>query len=178
MYRPTIYCLGELFIFRLIMDPDTLAVLRVTHELYCQLTGQKLSLRFYRERLWYEFLRGGFSAQDLKRVVTYLQRKSAPAAARRRPEIIQPSATGSLRGRSQHQQCPIAQRGPAPIPSLHTERSLTTYACSTPEPPPGGQGGLRPFARGTRKKPRFLTNNCLKPMKSTIPFQKLPPYLT
>jgi hypothetical protein len=57
------------------MDPDTLAVLRVTHELYCQLTGQKLSLRFDRERLWYEFLRAGFSAQDLKRVVTYLQKE-------------------------------------------------------------------------------------------------------
>jgi hypothetical protein len=55
------------------MDTDTLADLRATHQLYCQLTGQKLSLRFDRERLWYEFLRAGFSAQDLKRVVAYLQ---------------------------------------------------------------------------------------------------------
>jgi hypothetical protein len=57
------------------MDTDTLAALRATHELYCQLTGQKLSLRFDRERLWYEFLRAGFSAQDLKRVVAYLQKE-------------------------------------------------------------------------------------------------------
>jgi hypothetical protein len=57
------------------MDTNTLATLRATHELYCQLTGQKLSLRFDRERLWYEFLRAGFSAQDLKRVVTYLQKE-------------------------------------------------------------------------------------------------------
>jgi hypothetical protein len=57
------------------MDTNTLAVLRATHELYCQLTGQKLSLRFDRERLWYEFLRAGFSAQDLKRVLTYLQKE-------------------------------------------------------------------------------------------------------
>ena len=57
------------------MDPNTLAALRATHELYCQLTGQKLSLRFDRERLWYEFLRAGFSAQDLKRVVAYLQKE-------------------------------------------------------------------------------------------------------
>jgi hypothetical protein len=57
------------------MDTDTLAVLRATHELYCQLTGQKLSLRFDRERLWYEFLRAGFNAQDLKRVVAYLQKE-------------------------------------------------------------------------------------------------------
>lgn len=57
------------------MDSDTLAALRATHELYCQLTGQKLSLRFDRERLWYEFLRAGFSAQDLKSVVAYLQKE-------------------------------------------------------------------------------------------------------
>jgi hypothetical protein len=34
-----------------------------------------LSLRFDRERLWYEFLRAGFGAADLKRVVTYLQKE-------------------------------------------------------------------------------------------------------
>ena len=32
-------------------------------------------MRFDRERLWYEFLRAGFSAQDLKRVLTYLQKE-------------------------------------------------------------------------------------------------------
>src|SRR5260370_34875383 len=57
------------------MDTNTLAALRATHELYCQLTAQKLSLRFDRERLWYEFLRAGFSAQDLKSVVAYLQKE-------------------------------------------------------------------------------------------------------
>ena len=57
------------------MDPNTLATLRTTHQLYCQLTAQKLTLRFDRERLWYEFLRSGFSAQDLKSVVAYLQKE-------------------------------------------------------------------------------------------------------
>jgi len=57
------------------MDTDTLADLRATHQLYCQLTGQKLSLRFDRERLWYEFLRAGFSTDDLKSVVAYLQKE-------------------------------------------------------------------------------------------------------
>jgi len=57
------------------LDTNTLATLRATHELYCQLTGQKLSLRFDRERLWYEFLRAGFSDDDLKTVVAYLQRE-------------------------------------------------------------------------------------------------------
>ena len=45
------------------------------HELYCHWTAQTLSLRFDRERLWYEFLRAGFSAEDLKRVITYLQKE-------------------------------------------------------------------------------------------------------
>jgi hypothetical protein len=48
---------------------------RELHELYCHCTDQTLSLRFDRERLWYEFLRAGFSAEDLKRVVTYLQKE-------------------------------------------------------------------------------------------------------
>jgi len=57
------------------MDTNTRAALRATHELYCQLTGQKLTLRFDRERLWYEFLRAGFSAEDLESVVAYLQKE-------------------------------------------------------------------------------------------------------
>ena len=57
------------------MDTNTLAALRATHELYCHLTGQKLTLRFDRERLWYEFLRAGFGAEELKIVVTYLQKE-------------------------------------------------------------------------------------------------------
>lgn len=45
------------------------------HHLYCELTGQKLTLRFDRQRLWDEFLRSGFTAEDLRRVVTYLQKE-------------------------------------------------------------------------------------------------------
>ena len=48
---------------------------RELHQLYCHWTAQSLGLRFDRERLWYEFLRAGFSAADLKRVVTYLQKE-------------------------------------------------------------------------------------------------------
>jgi hypothetical protein len=48
---------------------------RELHELYCHWTAQTLTLRFDRERLWYEFLRAGFSAEDLKQVVTYLQKQ-------------------------------------------------------------------------------------------------------
>src|ERR1700736_3828787 len=48
---------------------------RELHELYCHWTAQNLTLRFDRERLWYEFLRAGFSAADLKRVLSYLQKE-------------------------------------------------------------------------------------------------------
>ena len=57
------------------MDPNNLTAIRAVHELYCQLTGQKLTLRFDRERLWYEFLRAGFHADELKIVVSYLQKE-------------------------------------------------------------------------------------------------------
>jgi hypothetical protein len=43
------------------------------HQAYCRLTGQSLSLGFDRERLWFEFLRAGFTLADLVRVVRYLQ---------------------------------------------------------------------------------------------------------
>ena len=45
------------------------------HQTYCRLTGQNLSLRFDRERLWYEFLRAEFTERDLIQVVGYLQKE-------------------------------------------------------------------------------------------------------
>jgi hypothetical protein len=45
------------------------------HQSYCRLTGQSLSLRFDRERLWFEFLRAGFTSADLVQVVRYLQKE-------------------------------------------------------------------------------------------------------
>jgi len=45
------------------------------HQLYCQLTGQSLRLGFDRERQWYEWLRAGFTLEDLRRVISYLQRE-------------------------------------------------------------------------------------------------------
>ena len=51
------------------------AAVRELHGLYCQWTAQPLSLRFDRQRLWYEFLRAGFRAADLKQVVGYLQKE-------------------------------------------------------------------------------------------------------
>ena len=45
------------------------------HQLYCQLTGQKLRLDYVRERQWYELLRQGFTVVELRRVILYLQRE-------------------------------------------------------------------------------------------------------
>ena len=45
------------------------------HALYCRLTGQRVSLRFDRERLWYELFQAGFNEDDLQRVIRYLQRE-------------------------------------------------------------------------------------------------------
>ena len=51
------------------------ALIEQAHRLYCQLTGQSLRLGFDRERMWYELLRAGYSLEDLRRVITYLQRE-------------------------------------------------------------------------------------------------------
>jgi len=45
------------------------------HALYCQFTGQRVSLRFDRQRLWFEFFRAGFTEGDLQAVIRYLQRE-------------------------------------------------------------------------------------------------------
>ena len=45
------------------------------HQLYCQLTGQNLSLGFDRERMWYELLRLGHGPEQIKKVIRYLQRE-------------------------------------------------------------------------------------------------------
>lgn len=45
------------------------------HQLYCQLTGQKLRLDYVRERQWYELLHQGFTLEEVRRVILYLQRE-------------------------------------------------------------------------------------------------------
>jgi len=57
------------------LNENTVAAVEDLHRLYCQLTGQHLSLRYDRQRLWFEFLRAGFDADALQRVVRYLQKQ-------------------------------------------------------------------------------------------------------
>ena len=54
---------------------SVLAQIEQIHQTYCRLTGQNLWLRFDRERLWFEFLRAGFTLADLVQVVRYLQKE-------------------------------------------------------------------------------------------------------
>jgi hypothetical protein len=56
-------------------DNEIAAAVQDIHHLYCRLTGQQLSLRYDRERLWFEFLRSGFTSQELRHVVRYLQKE-------------------------------------------------------------------------------------------------------
>jgi len=55
--------------------PVDAAAINTAHQLYCQLTGQSLRLAFDRERMWYELLRTGYGLEDLRAVITYLQRE-------------------------------------------------------------------------------------------------------
>ena len=55
--------------------PSIPAQLEQLHQTYCRLTGQNLSRRFDRERLWFDFLRAGFTLADLVQVVRYLQKE-------------------------------------------------------------------------------------------------------
>jgi hypothetical protein len=50
-----------------------IARIQQAHALYCRLTGQRVSLRYDRERLWYELFHAGFGEADLHKVIRYLQ---------------------------------------------------------------------------------------------------------
>src|SRR2546426_2463544 len=55
--------------------PVDAAAIEQAHRLYCHLTGQTLSSGFDRQRMWYELLRPGYTLQDLRAVIVYLQRE-------------------------------------------------------------------------------------------------------
>lgn len=45
------------------------------HQTYCQLTGQNIPLRFDRHRLWFQFIKAGFTVAELTAVIGYLQKQ-------------------------------------------------------------------------------------------------------
>ena len=57
------------------MKPDAGPRIQALHTLYQDLTGQPIRLAYDRERLWFEWLRAGYNAKNLKEVVAYLQKE-------------------------------------------------------------------------------------------------------
>jgi hypothetical protein len=54
---------------------NILQAIAQAHAFYCHLTGQRVSLLYNRERMWCEFLNAGYTQEDLRRVILYLQRE-------------------------------------------------------------------------------------------------------
>jgi len=54
---------------------DAAARIEALHQLYTQLTGQSLSLRYDRQRMWWDLLHAGYTPQDVRAVILYLQRE-------------------------------------------------------------------------------------------------------
>jgi len=93
------------------------------HQLYCQLTGQSLRLGFDRERQWYEWLRAGFTLEDLRRVIAYLQREISQGrrnvGALKLSNLLQPDRFEedfNIRRVRLEPPAPAPRRSPAPLP--------------------------------------------------------------
>jgi len=52
------------------MNPSDIPTL---HKLYCQLSGFDLRYNIDRERAWYEYIKAGFTAEDLRLVLAHLR---------------------------------------------------------------------------------------------------------
>ena len=102
--------------------------LRQAHALYCRLTGQRVSLRFDRERLWYELFQAGFNEADLQRVIRYLQREIREGrrnvGALKLSNLLQLDRFEEDLNISQVRLCAPKPPSPAPVP---------------PQPPPNPQ---------------------------------------
>jgi len=104
--------------------PVDAAAIGQAHHRYCQLTGQSLRLAFDRERMWYELLRLGYSPQDLRTVITYLQREIRAqrrnVGALKLSNLLQPDRfEEDLQiSRVRLRVTPPAQSAPAPPPAL------------------------------------------------------------
>ena len=126
--------------------PVDAAAIQEAHRLYCQLTGQTLRLAFDRERMWYELLRVGYSLEDLRAVLTYLQREIRAqrrnVGALKLSNLLQPDRF------EEDLQISRVRLRPAPA------------ALATPLPPP-----LAP-AQQERGRQRAL--ECLRHLKATL----------
>lgn len=119
------------------------------HQLYCQLTGQTLRLAFDRERMWYELLRAGFSLEDLRAVITYLQREIR--AGRR--------YVGALK------LCNLLQ------PDRFEEDLQISRVCLRPPPPPSAQPTAPPppaLSAAQQEQGRLRALECLRQLRASL----------
>ena len=105
--------------------PVSAAAISQAHQLYCQWTGQSLRLGFDREQMWYELLRQGYSLEDLRGVITYLQREIRAGrrnvGALKLSNLLQPD-----RFEEDHQISRVRLRpSPPPKPALPSPPSLS-----------------------------------------------------
>jgi hypothetical protein len=107
--------------------------IREAHQLYCELTGQNLSLGFDRERMWYELLRLGHGPEQIQKVIRYLQREIRETrrnvGALKLSNLLQPDRFEEDLHISQVRLRPKPAPKPAPAP--------------LPAPPPSNPQALR-----------------------------------
>lgn len=108
---------------------DRAQILQV-HQLYCDLTGQQLRLDFVRERQWYELLRQGFTPDQIRRVIVYLQREIREGrrnvGALKLSNFLQPDRfeedLNIRRVRLEPHAPPTTSKAPTPLPPHEQER--------------------------------------------------------
>lgn len=104
------------------------------HQLYCQLTGQSLRLGFDRERQWYEWLRAGFTSEDLRRVIGYLRREIRESrrnvGALKLSNLLQPDRfEEDLNIRRVRLEAPPRPVSPPPAPLPEPQRERRRQEC-------------------------------------------------
>lgn len=119
------------------MNAETIHKIQALHALYVQLTGQPITLRMDRERIWFDWLafrQPEFAADDLRTVVHHLkagikEQKRNPGALKFSNIIGQPDyfeedlalATATARPRP-----PVEHKVSYVTPSTRTERIVPT----------------------------------------------------
>jgi len=129
--------------------PVDAALIQEAHRLYCQRTGQTLRLAFDRERMWYELLRLGYSLEDLRAVITYLQREIRAqrrnVGALKLSNLLQPD------------------RFEEDLQISHVRLRPPPVAPATPPPP-----SPPPLAPAQQERGRQRALECLRHLKATL----------
>jgi len=127
--------------------PVDLQAIEQAHCLYCQLTGQTLRLGFDRERLWFELLRAGFCLEDIRSVVTYLQRE---IRAQRRN-------VGALK------LCNLLQ-----LDRFEEDLQISRVRLQPSAPPAPGPSAPRPLPASEQQQGRQRALECLRQIKDAL----------